>query len=520
MKVLGVAGGHKRIDEDSGPRTGIYSHDGAAVLVDDGVVIAACEQERVDRIKHSDKAPIEAIQRTLELADIDMNGIDRIAYYASEEGLDRALKMARVRAGEGAGRGARSLVAQLIGDGLGTKIDEQKIDFVKHHVAHAASAFWMSGQDDALIVTIDGIGEDESGLIATGHGSAIEVRRSIAPEASLGQFYCNVIAFLGYGLFDEYKVMGLAPFGDPARFSDLFATFYSLEPEGEYRLHSERILALADLGPPRRRGEPFTQLHKDIAAALQRALSACIFHMIAHARAATGLRNLCLAGGVAHNCTVNGELLRSRLFDDIFVQPAAHDAGCALGAALVVHARSRPVRTSRLDHVYWGTATHADDARAAATRWSRFVTATPRTDIVAHAAERMAAGDVIGWVQGRAEFGPRALGNRSILADPRPARNKEVINAMVKKREGYRPFAPSVTIEDASRWFEVDAGQAFPFMNFVVGVRAEHRETLGAVTHVDGSARIQTVSREQNPRYWELLRAFQAITGVPVLLNK
>jgi len=520
MKILGLAGGIRRIHEPSGPASGLYTHDGAAVLVDAGRVVAACEQERVDRIKHSDKAPVEAIQRVLELAGERIEAVDRIAFYSSEAGLDRALAMARVRQGEPIGDGARATLAKVLSSGLGVAVDPARFTFVKHHLAHAASAFGMSGFDDALVVTFDGIGEDESGIVGVARGGKIEVLWSIPPAASLGQLYCDVIAFLGYGLFDEYKVMGLAPYGDASRYRDLFRGLYTLLPEGRHEIHSERIFGVGELGPVRRRGEAFTQVHMDIAAALQEALSALVFHVLRHARAVTGMARLCLAGGVAHNCTVNGELLRSGLFEHIFVQPAAHDAGCALGAALALCLSSRIPITAD-DRLYWGTDATADDAAVARTlaAWGDFVVAERKDDVVGHAAERLAAGEVIGWVQGRAEFGPRALGNRSIVADPRPAENKKIINAMVKKREGYRPFAPSVAAEACSRFFEVPEGLALPHMIFVVGVREEHRKALGAITHVDGSARVQTVSREQNPRYWALLQAFGERTGVPMVLN-
>ncbi|MGY4298622.1 putative NodU family carbamoyl transferase [Bradyrhizobium sp. i1.4.4] len=247
-----------------------------------------------------------------------------------------------------------------------------------------------------------------------------------------------------------------------------------------------------------------------------------MFHILRHYRESTGMKRLCLAGGVAHNCTLNGKLLYSGLFEDIFVQPAAHDAGCALGAALMVsNEAGQPAPRERLQAVYWGPDVGSDDSiEQELKRWAGHLEMERTADVATRAAEWIADGAVIGWVQGRSEFGPRALGNRSILADPRPVANKERINAMVKKRESYRPFAPSVLEEDAGAFFELPDGRAeYPFMNFVVRVRESKRALLGAITHIDGTARLQTVSRTNNAAYWELINAFKSRTGVPILLN-
>jgi carbamoyltransferase len=281
--------------------------------------------------------------------------------------------------------------------------------------------------------------------------------------------------------------------------------------------------ALFELGQPRRKGAPFTQKDKDIACALQESLEEIAFHVISHYQSQTGHKSLCLAGGVAHNCTLNGKILRSGMFDRVFVQPAAHDAGAALGAAFYAHFKLNPVapKPVTLQHVYLGSKIAA--ARALLEeldKWSLLITTEKLHDTAKRAAELLATGAVVGWVQGCSEFGPRALGNRSILADARPAENKDRINQMVKKREGYRPFAPSVIEEDAGEFFELPAGtNRFPYMIFLVRVKEEKRSLLGAVTHVDGTARIQTVGRSTNELFWQLLRAFQNITGVPVLLN-
>ena len=296
----------------------------------------------------------------------------------------------------------------------------------------------------------------------------------------------------------------------------------NVEAAGEYRLHGDGLRALEHHLRPRRQHEPFAQIDRDAAASLQETLETIVLHVLAHHRAATGLRHLCLAGGVAHNCSMNGQILRSGLFGRVFVQPVAHDAGAALGAAQ--HAAFRHGQSGRtrepLTHVYLGPDLPPPTGiEAVLSRWRHFLDFTREDDICRRAATLIAEGRVIGWVQGRSEFGPRALGNRSILADPRPARNKDRINAMVKKREGYRPFAPSVLRENAHLYFEIREDEEFPFMIFVVGVRPEMRELLGAVTHVDGTARIHTVTRGTNDRYWRLIDSFRDLTGVPILLN-
>uniref|UniRef100_A0A939MDS7 Nodulation protein n=1 Tax=Bradyrhizobium barranii subsp. barranii TaxID=2823807 RepID=A0A939MDS7_9BRAD len=394
---------------------------------------------------------------------------------------------------------------------------------MNHHEVHAVSAFAMSGFEQSLVFAIDGGGDFLSGLMAVGSGTVIAQLVSFPEHNSLGLFYLETIRYLGCGMFDEYKVMGLAPYGDPDRYRELFAQFYELLDSGGYRVHLDRIgPALLRNIQVRRKGMPFTQQHRDVSASLQEALERIVFHTLRHHRKATGMTRLCLAGGVAHNCTLNGKLLYSGLFDDIFVQPAAHDAGCALGAALMVSSElGRPAPRERLPDVYWGPDLGNEQAtELELNAWSGHLDIQRSDDIASSAADWMANGAVIGWVQGRSEFGPRALGNRSILADPRPAENKDRINAVVKKRESYRPFAPSALEEDASEFFELpDGTRQLPFMNFVVRVREAKGNVLGAITHVDGTARLQTVSRKTNPAYWDVINAFKQRTSLPILLN-
>ncbi|REE18460.1 beta-1,4-N-acetylglucosamine oligosaccharide 3-O-carbamoyltransferase NolO [Paraburkholderia sp. BL23I1N1] len=524
MLCLGVSGGLDKVHENPLELPNTFLHDGAAVLVRDGRVIAAVEEERLNRIKHSNKFPSSSIQYCLASAGIQLSDIDRIAFYATEAYCNVMLeRLFLSQPNISIPVDAKLFLRKLLMQEFGTEVDPSRVSFVSHHLAHAVSAFAMSGFEQSLILAVDGGGDFLSGLLALGSGTEITQLATFAEHNSLGLFYLETIRYLGYGLFDEYKVMGLAPYGDPAPYRGLFEQFYQLSADGEYRVYLDRI------GPTllrsiqvRRKGMPFTQQHRDVAASLQEALERIVFHILRHHREVTGMKRLCIAGGVAHNCTMNGKLLYSGLFEDIFVQPAAHDAGCALGAALMMsNDFGQPAPRERLQEVYWGPDLGSDlVVEQELNAWAGHLDVERSDDVAGRAADWMANGAVIGWVQGRSEFGPRALGNRSILADPRPTANKDRINAMVKKREGYRPFAPSVLEDDAHEFFDLPEGtREFPFMNFVVRVRDSKRALLGAITHIDGTARLQTVSRKTNPAYWEVINAFKKRTGIPILLN-
>jgi len=520
-RILGFCGGPNAIHEQAYEVIPGGIHDGAAVLLEGGEVAAAIEQERLDRIKHSNKAPLQAIRWCLDSAGITLGEVDHVAFFGEQEFWDRKLAEHYLQHSERVLADARSLLRQLLERGLDGKLPHGQPVFVGHHLAHAMSAAALSGFDDGLVVVIDAQGDDFAGEVFMARGTDLQSLRRLPVAHSLGYFYLDVIRHLGFHLFDEYKVMGLAPYGDASRFRQLFRSFFTLQAAGEYAL-SLQATRLLDACLPRRRDEPILQVHKDLAAALQETLETLVFHLLSHFREATGQSNLCLAGGVAHNCTLNGKILASGLFRQVFVQPAAHDAGCALGAALFVHHQNGGDRRPReLHHLYWGRAL-GDDAEIEQQLglWRPLITYERLADPVAAAAKLLARGEVLGWAQGRSEFGPRALGNRSILADPRPAANKDRINAMVKKREAFRPFAPAVIEERAAEFFELPEGTTrLPFMIFTVPVRPDKRRLLGAVTHVDGSARVQTVERNTNPRFWQLLTRFGELTGVPLLLN-
>jgi carbamoyltransferase len=425
---------------------------------------------------------------------------------------------------------------------FGHTLRDEKLFFVPHHLAHAISTYTHSGFSKAIVLTLDGYGDGLSGAVMVARGLDVAVLRTWPVTHSLGFFYDEVIAILGYRFTEEYKVMGLAPYGDPVHFRDTFRSIYELEPNGDYKINWTNIERLYALAPNRKSGEPLTKEHMDLAAGLQETLEAIVLHILRYLREFTGVERLCLAGGVAHNCSANGKILYSGLFSDVFVHPASHDAGCAIGAALYPFLKSHGLRVgdmgillrteeqhdavtvqsnTRLEHVYWGSEWgRAEELEDLLRSWDSFLDYKEVADICKETAALLADNAVVGWVQGRSEFGPRALGNRSILADPRPAENKDRINQMVKKREAYRPFAPAIMDEYAEEFFDLPFPELrLPFMSFAVRVRPEKRDSLRATTHVDGTARVQTVSQSTNPRFHQLIEAFRQRTGVPVLLN-
>ena len=529
MNILGISGGLDPAYPAEHPLLDVrlhypwhHGHDSTAVMVCDGKVVAGIEEERLSRAKHTNKLPVNAIQYCLRETGLSFDDIDRLAYYVDERHADEiartyVLQNPRTRAFSS----GREFVIDLLNRHLNWDLSPERFVFVEHHLAHATSAFAMAQYNEALVVTLDGVGDGLAGTVYVGEGCQLTRTFELQRADSLGLLYMAAIEFLGYRFFDEYKVMGLAPYGDPTRFRRIFEQICVLQPEGKFSVNSEKLRLLDALGAPRRAGEPFTQAHRDIAAALQESIERAVFHLLRHYKDQTRLGNLCLAGGVAHNSTLIGKLLSSRLFDSVFVQPAAHDAGCALGAALSVHRELVPDRPiEALSHLYWGTDLGTSKAVfEKLLQWKDLIEIRPVKDPSTEAANLITDGKIIGWAQGRSEFGPRALGNRSILADPRRAENKDLINEMVKNREPYRPFAPSVLEEYAEQFFEVPDGSSPAYMTFTVPVREAMRPKLPAITHIDGTARIQTVSRNTNERYWRLIEAFRQRTGVPVVLN-
>lgn len=529
--VLGLNGNFSTGDSDLVPlMSEFFFHDASASLVRDGVLLAAVEEERLNRIKKTTKFPVNAIRACLDSAGVTPGEIDAVGYYFREEHMDRVLNHLYTEHPRVPVRFSRELIKQRLKEEFGWDLPDEKLVYAPHHDAHAMSTYMHSGMREALVVVLDGRGEDNSGTVYRGVDGRLEKLADYPVMKSLGFLYLNATQLLGYGFGDEYKVMGLAPYGDPATYRDLFAQLYALRDKGDYDLFPNMSvpnlvspLFLAHGFLPRRKGEPFTQQHKDFAAGLQEAVEKIALHVFGYWAESTGLRALCFGGGVAHNSSLNGVLLGSGLFREVFVHPASHDAGAGEGAAFVAMAElghgmppGERLRSASLGPDL-GTEAQIADRLAA---WSSVVDVERHEDIVDGAARLLVDGAVLGWAHGRSEFGPRALGNRSIIADARPSENQTRINAMVKKRESFRPFAPVVTAEAAKAFFDLpDTVADYEFMSFVVPVLPERRPELGAVTHVDGTARVQLVDSLSSPRFHQLVSRFGELTGTPVLLN-
>ena len=512
-------------------------HDAAACLLKDGTPIAAAEEERFTRIKHDARFPENAIRYCLAEAGIGVGDLACVAFYEKPaRKLERAFRIAKQYLPHSAEGFARQYPA-LIDEGLGFEDTlrerlgyDGRICFAEHHVSHAASAFLVSPFDDAAILVVDGVGEWASCSQLAGNGSTIEKLREIRYPHSLGLLYATLTAFLGFRVNDdEYKVMGLASYGAP-KFRDRAEALIAQAPDGSFALALDHFAFTSDaetmyapglielLGPPRGRDEPITARHMDIAASLQAVTEDVMVGLAKSSRALTDSRNLCLAGGVAYNCVANSQVLARSGFDNVFIQPAAGDDGAAMGAALWAHCEvlggTRPARR----HQTLLGPQYSDDEIGACLK--RFGIAHERLETAAlctRVARLIQRNLIVGWFQGRMEFGPRALGSRSILANPCAPEMKDILNSRVKFREDFRPFAPAVLAEAAGEYFELD-GES-PYMLLTPRVRREKAAAIPSVTHVDGTARVQTVTREDSPLFHQLISAFGALSGVPVVIN-
>ncbi|MGH3772676.1 MAG: carbamoyltransferase family protein [Pseudonocardiaceae bacterium] len=510
-------------------------HDASAALVKDGVLLAAVEEERLNRIKKTTKFPINAIRSCLATANVSPSDIDAVGYYVPEDCADTILNQLYTGSPLVPTHYSRQLIKDRLQAEFGWELPDDKLIYAQHHRAHAMSAFVRSGMKEALVVAMDGTGEESSGTVFRAAGGQLESLTTYPTPKSLGLFYLGGTLQLGYKFGDEYKVMGLAPYGDPSVYREMFDSMHSLGENGDYDLTiasgNFSINLFGNLNstffthgiPPRRKTEKFTQRHKDFAAGLQEVVEKITLHVLDYWAKFTKLSNLVFCGGVAHNCSLNGVILRSGLFKEIFVHPASHDSGAGEGAALIAEhelAGTIPPQ-GRLRSANVGpTLGTAHDVEKKLKSWSSLIEFEHPADIVDTTAKLLAEGAVLGWTQGRSEFGPRALGNRSIIADARPKENRTRINAMVKKRESFRPFAPVVTPEASRTYFEIpDTTANYDFMSFVVRVQQDRRKELGAVTHVDGTARIQIIDPRSNERFYRLVERFGALTGTPVLLN-
>ena len=520
--------------------------DSAATLIKDGEIVAAAEEERFSRRKHHSGFPYQAMQYCLDQAGIKIADVAHIGLYWKPWVLRhkamQALKAAvisrdmfKARVDRGVSQVGESYLGMLrhprrIREHFGNS--DFKFHFLEHHQCHAASAFFVSGFDEAAIMTWDGTGEDTTTLFSRGEDRTIRPLKRIKLPHSLGQFYSAVTNYLGFDMFegDEWKVMGLAAYGKPEYYDFFAKRVLSVNGDHDFKLdirvldhHLAKYYQFSEelqsaLGPARAKGEELVQKHWDIAASAQRVLEDTALHLLSGLHEQTGSENLCMAGGVAFNSVMNGRIMTETPFKQFFIQPAAGDAGCSLGAALLVwHSRLKQPRQFRMEHAYYGPGFTSEECAAALRAAGLSFQTLPDEQLLPKVAALLADGAIVGWFQGRMEFGPRALGNRSFLADPRRSDMRELLNKKVKLREWFRPLAPSMLEEAAEPLF--GHPHYDPFMITVLNVVEDKRAGLPAVVHVDGTARPQTVSRHVNLRYWQLIHEFEKLTGVPLLLN-
>ncbi len=547
-----------------------FYHDSAAALIEDGRVLAAAQEERFTRVRHDARFPRNALRYCLAEAGVGLGDVDYVAFYDKPFlKFERLLETYLAFAPRGFASFRRAmplwireklfqkdlLRKELSALASGVRWEERLL-FTEHHLSHAASAFYPSPFAEAAVLTMDGVGEWATTSVGHGAGNRLEIAREIHFPHSLGLLYSAFTYYTGFRVNSgEYKVMGLAPYGEPRYAATILERLMDLKEDGSFRLDQRYFDYCTGLtmtnarfdelfgGPPRRPDEPLARRHMDLAASVQAVTEEVVLRLTRSIAAETGARNLCLAGGVALNCVANGRVLRDGRFERIWIQPAAGDAGGALGAALAAyhgfagHERDAPAGLDGMRGSLLGPSFEQREVeRRLGAAGARF-TVLDDASLMARTAAALAEGKAVGWFQGRMEFGPRALGARSILADPRSPEMQRRLNLKVKFRESFRPFAPSVLREEVARWFDLDEDS--PYMLLVADVAESRRRAptpgdealfgidrlnaarseIPAVTHVDHSARIQTVHRETNPRYHALLTEWQALTGCPVLVN-
>ena len=524
-----------------------FHADASAALFSNGELVTAVEEERFNRHKHWAGFPAEAARACL--AGIDPADLGHVAI-SRDPRAHLWRKLARVIARPGDWRRLASraqntvkvarLAADLQASGI-AHADAIRVHHVEHHHAHLASAFFASPFEEAAIVSIDGFGDYSSLMWGVGRGNRFDVRGSVRFPHSLGVFYTAFTQFLGFPKFgDEYKMMGLSAYGEPrfvpqvrevigtgggqVRLNLDYFVHHTTGVEMSWddceptvgTVYSPRMIEA--FGPARAPGSELLQRHRDLAASVQAVLEENYFAILNYVQRQTGQKKVCLAGGVALNCVANGMIFEKTGFRDVYVQPAAHDAGTSIGAALYVqHQLLNQPRSFEMRHVYYGAQYSDNEIHNALLSAGTEFHALNNDQLVARTAAQIADGKVVGWFQGRSEFGPRALGNRSILADPRRADMKDILNSRIKLREPFRPFCPSVLAECAGEFFETDYPS--PFMVMAYKIKAEKQAAIPAVVHNDGTGRLQTVASDVNPLYWKLIRAFADQTGVPMLLN-
>ncbi|RPJ53167.1 MAG: hypothetical protein EHM23_31475 [Acidobacteria bacterium] len=520
-----------------------FYHDSAACLVRDGRIVAAAQEERFSRVKHDSSFPRHAVGACLEIAGCSIDDLDHVVFYEKPFlKFERLLETYLRRAPRGFGS-YRKVVPLWIKDKLWMKQSIQQqlnykgdVLFSEHHESHAAAAFFPSPFRSAAILTVDGVGEWTTTAYGRGRDNDLTLNWEVQFPHSLGLLYTAFTYYLGFKVnSDEYKVMGLAPYGQPVYQKQIEERLIKLNEDGSFTLNldcfdyetgftmtSESFDRLFG-GPPRKPAEPLNQKHKDLAASIQKVIEQVMLRLSRRVLTETGEDRLCLGGGVALNCVANGRILREAGFRDIWIQPAAGDAGGAVGAALAVYHRllGQPRETDGLSDAmqggYLGPRFGKEDVRRVLDGAGAQYEELPEDELIRRTCRELESGAVVGWFQGRMEFGPRALGNRSILADPRRPDMQRKLNLRIKFRESFRPFAPSVLEERQPEFFESDHPSAY--MLLVAPVSASQRGCIPAVTHVDGSARIQTVNEQQNGRYYRLIRTFANMTGCPLLVN-
>ncbi|MBF0610821.1 MAG: carbamoyltransferase [Magnetococcales bacterium] len=548
-----------------------YYHDSAAALIVDGRILAAAQEERFSRKKHDSGFPKQALLYCLNEARINLGDLDYVAFYDKPFlKFERLLETYLAFAPRGFTSFCRAMPVwikeklyqkKMILDAFksldGQGIPSEKLLFSEHHQSHAASAFYPSPFQDAAVLTIDGVGEWATTSAGVGHGHQLLIQREIHFPHSLGLLYSAFTYFIGFKVNSgEYKVMGLAPYGEAKYTQKILDHLMDLKPDGSFRLNlkyfdyctgltmtNEAFASLFD-GPCRKPEQPLSQREMDLAASIQAVTEEVVLRMTRFLAAETGLPNLCMAGGVALNCVANGKILGDGKFQNVWIQPAAGDAGGALGAALAAYhwhlQKPRHIVSDQMDAMagsYLGPAFTQQQCEERLRAVGAHFTVLAEEELLNACAQALAEGKAVGWHQGRMEYGPRALGGRSILGDPRSPTMQKMLNLKVKYRESFRPFAPAVLRERVAEWFLLDGDS--PYMLLVAGVHPKRRRTMTpeedalfgidklniprseipAITHVDYSARIQTVHRETHPRYYDLILRFERITGCPVIVN-
>jgi carbamoyltransferase len=531
-----------------------YHADASAAILVNGKLIAATEEERFTRTKHWAGFPIQAIEFCLKEAGVSLKDVDYICIGRDPKAKFKkklafimqspihVIKYAVNRLSNAKKIGSIAAELQKVDATLSLADLEAKIKNVEHHRSHLASAFYPSPFEEAAILSIDGAGDFTTTMLARGKGTNIEVLEDIDFPHSVGVFYTAMTQLLGFPYYgDEYKVMGLAPYGEP-KYVDLLRDVVQLIPGGMFRLnlsyfqsphkgyvyYSEDFMPLvhslfnekmeARFGKVRAKDEELTQYHKDLAASVQRYTEEIIFHVLTYLHKITGLTKVCIAGGVAQNSVANGKITRNTPFKEVYIPSAGHDAGISMGSAYwVEHMLANQKRSESVFNANTGSKFSNEFIKSECDRLNLSYRELEDAELYPEIVKCLTNGGVVGWFNGRAEFGPRALGGRSIIADPRREDAKEILNLKIKRRESFRPFAPSILKEEVKNWFELD--EPVPFMEKVFPIRKEKQAEIPAVTHADGSGRLQTVDKAYSKRYHELISVFFKETGVPILLN-